>query len=110
MSAEEAIARAKAIAARLAGTGAIASTTPDQGLPTSDNGGGDAQPSSSAATSVAVSNVDVNSVAEAALAAAFGTGGVAAAATTVSSGENGDTSSNTGSKRKRWDNASGAGT
>ena len=90
MSAEEAIARAKAIAARLAGSGAVASTAPET-------------PSSMIpppATSVAVSNNDVTSVADAALAAAFGDG----------SGGTGDSSTlGSGSKRKRWGADSGAG-
>ena len=71
-SAEEAIARAKAIAARLAGTGASAAMTPDTSGPSSD------------------SAVNVNAVADAALAAAFG--------------QSSDTS---GGKRKRWSNDGG---
>ena len=71
MSAEEAIARAKEIAARLAGTSASASVYPDP-----------------AAT------FNVNAVADAALAAAFG-----------QSTEN----SASGGKRKRWGDDSGSG-
>lgn len=73
-SAEEAIARAKAIAARLAGTGASAAMTPDTSGPSSD------------------SAVNVNAVADAALAAAFG--------------QSSDTS---GGKRKRWSNDGASG-
>ncbi len=85
MSAEEAIARAKAIAARLSGTGATAATTPDA-------------PSTPAASSVPVSNNDVSSVADAALAAAFGGGADAGKA---------DEGASSGSKRKRWDTGGG---
>lgn len=87
MSAEEAIARAKAIAARLAGTGATAATTPEDVQ----------QP-----PSIAVPNTDVNSVAEAALAAAFGTGGGGVAGD-FDDGANGSS----GSKRKRWGSDAG---
>eukprot|EP00555_Chaetoceros_dichaeta_P014686 CAMPEP_0198272318 /NCGR_PEP_ID=MMETSP1447-20131203/52723_1 /TAXON_ID=420782 /ORGANISM="Chaetoceros dichaeta, Strain CCMP1751" /LENGTH=58 /DNA_ID=CAMNT_0043965427 /DNA_START=38 /DNA_END=211 /DNA_ORIENTATION=+ len=52
---EETIARAKALAARLAGTGAMASTTPDAAPPMSGGGG--------------VADGQVDAVAEAALAA-----------------------------------------
>lgn len=69
MSAEEAIARAKAIAARLAGTGASAALAPE--------------PSTGGA-------VNVNAVADAALAAAFG-----------------QASDSSSGKRKRWSDDSG---
>lgn len=91
MSAEEAIARAKAIAARLAGTGATLSTTP--------GGGGDEYDNQNTTTTTTTAT-DVNSVAEAALAAAFGTAG----------SDGGGMSSGNGSKRKRWGESSGEGT
>ena len=84
MSAEDAIARAKAIAARLAGTGATAS------LSASD------PRTSSPPTPAPPANGDVNAVAEAALSAAFGNG---------ASG-----SSSSGTKRKRWGTESASGT
>ncbi len=86
-AAEEAIARAKAIAARLAGTGATLSTTP---------GGDDEHDNhTTTTTTTTATTTDVNSVAEAALAAAFGTAG-------PDGGGN-------GSKRKRWGESSGEG-
>lgn len=81
MSAEEAIARAKEIAARLAGSGASASFAPGNSDP--------------APAPVATPVGDVNAVAEAALAAAFGTGSSAVG-------------SSVGSKRKRWGDSSTA--
>jgi len=72
MSAEEAIARAKAIAARLAGTGATAATIPE---------------TAASVSSGLVADKQVDAVAEAALAAALGSGTV---------------------KRKRWATDSGS--
>ena len=95
MSAEEAIARAKAIAARLAGTGATLSTAPTS-TTTDDNVVTNGNISSNNNSGVAVANNDVNSVAEAALAAAFGV--------PATGGADGDGS---GSKRKRWGDTSG---
>ena len=83
MSAEDAIARAKAIAARLAGTGATASFSASSSSSTTPGGG-----ASAAAPSDPRSAASVNAVAEAALNAALGGGG-------------GDTGTIPG-KRKRW--------
>lgn len=83
---EESVARAKAIAARLAGTSATVATTAASTPPT--------------APAVAVANNDVSSVAEAALAAAFGSG-------SGGGGTAEDSTNGSGNKRKRWGADSG---
>mmetsp|Transcript_5921 Transcript_5921/g.8600 ORF Transcript_5921/g.8600 Transcript_5921/m.8600 type:complete len:778 (-) Transcript_5921:446-2779(-) len=92
MSVEEAIARARAVAERLKGTGATASLTPSSISinPSTTSNANISATTTMGGTGTSVGNGEVNAVAEAALAAAFG------------SSTDGAGISGASSKRKRW--------